>query len=150
MMEKFTRMIAKGGALCVFPMMVITLADVIGRAFFDKPWPGAFEVSEYLLGVMILCGAAFTHRVGGHVRVLVVVQRLHGRVLKAINLTTGVLSLMVFAVLVWQGLIEALQCTIVSDMLRIPQRPFRFLVPLAGVMLFLETVRSFWTDKQST
>ena len=53
----------------VLPLMLITTADVVGRGFFNKPIAGTFELSEYMLAVIILLGAAYTQQVKGHVAV---------------------------------------------------------------------------------
>ena len=38
----------------------------------------------------------------------------------------------------WQGWVKAMEESTVSDMLRVPQFPFRMLVSVAGFFLFLE------------
>ena len=53
----------------VIPLMLITTGDVIGRGFFNKPIAGTFELSEYMLAIIILLGAAYTQQVKGHVAV---------------------------------------------------------------------------------
>ncbi len=49
--------------------MLITTGDVITRSFFNKPIPGTLELSEYMLSIIILLGAAYTQQVKGHVGV---------------------------------------------------------------------------------
>lgn len=43
-------------AVCLFILMVLTTLDVIGRYFFSKPLPGAFELTELLM-VLVIFGA---------------------------------------------------------------------------------------------
>jgi len=47
-------------------------------------------------------------------------------------------SLFLFALLAWQGLVVGLEEQTVSDMLRVPQYPFRLLVAVAAFLMFLE------------
>ncbi len=63
------RFVATIGMVFVPPLMLITTADVVGRGFFNKPIAGTFELSEYMLAVIILLGAAYTQQVKGHVAV---------------------------------------------------------------------------------
>jgi hypothetical protein len=42
--------------------------------------------------------------------------------------------------LAWQGWVVGMEETAVSDMLRIPQRPFKLLVGVAALLLCLELV----------
>jgi len=126
------------GMFLLIPMMLLTTGDVIGRAAWARPIPGAVEISSYLLAVFILLGVAYTHQVKGHVRVSMLVSRLPewaGLILDAI---TTILSLLIISILAWQGWIVGIEERAVSDMLRIPQLPFRLLVSVAGLFLCLE------------
>ena len=128
------------GMLFLLPLMLLTTSDVLLRALFGKPIPGTFELSEYLLSVSILLGAAYTQQVKGHVGVDFVLKRLGPKAKAFSEAITGLLCMIVIGLLAWQGLLRALEETTVSDMLRVPQAPFRFLVFVAGVGLFLEFV----------
>jgi TRAP-type mannitol/chloroaromatic compound transport system permease small subunit len=56
---------AVAGMSFIIPLMLLTTFDVIGRRFFSKTIPGAFEISEYVLATFILLGAAYTQQVKG-------------------------------------------------------------------------------------
>jgi TRAP-type C4-dicarboxylate transport system permease small subunit len=96
------------------------------------------ELSSYMLAVFILLGVAYTQQVKGHVRVTMLIWRLPEKVAVVLDSFTTLLSMFIILILAWQGLIVALETTRVSDMLRIAQQPFRFLVSIAGFFLFLE------------
>ncbi|MFO7801445.1 MAG: TRAP transporter small permease [Desulfovermiculus sp.] len=128
-------------ALCMFiliPLMLLTTVDVIGRKFFSQPIPGAVEISSYMLVVFILTGLAYTQQVKGNVQVEFFVNKLPLRPRYMVNALTSLLSIFVIGLITWQGSIEALHDTTVSDMHRIPRWPFKALVPLAGFLLCLE------------
>ena len=124
--------------LLLVPLMVLTVADVIARSFFNKPIPGTFELSEYMLAVIVLLGAAYTQQVRGHVAVDFFTGRCPLRVRAALNALTGAASLFVVAIAVWQGAVAGIDEKSVSDQLRIPQWPFRLLVAAGGLLLWLE------------
>jgi TRAP-type C4-dicarboxylate transport system permease small subunit len=126
------------GMFLLVPMMLMTTADVVGRALWSHPIPGCVELSSYLLVVFILLGAANTHRVKGMVSVTLLVSRLPQPLKGFIELMTTLLSLFIIAVLAWQGWAVGIEERTVSDMLRIPQWPFRLLVSVAGFSLCLE------------
>jgi hypothetical protein len=44
----------------------------------------------------------------------------------------------IIAIVIWQGFLEGIRERTVSDMLRIPQYPFRLLVAVGGFLLWLE------------
>jgi TRAP-type C4-dicarboxylate transport system permease small subunit len=126
------------GMTLLIPLMLLTTGDVIGRSFFRKPIPGSFELSEFILAVFILLGAAYTQQVKGHVGVDFVTSKLPLRARAICEIVTTSLSLFVIAIVIWIGFLEGIREKTVSDMLRIPQYPFRLLVSVGGFLLWLE------------
>jgi TRAP-type C4-dicarboxylate transport system permease small subunit len=124
----------------LLPMMLLTTADVFGRAIWARPIPGTVELSSYMLAVFVLLGIAYTHQVKGHVRVSILVGRIPERAKALLDAITTLMSLGIIAILAWQGWVVAVEERTVSDMLRIPQWPFRMLVSLAGLSLAVELV----------
>ena len=126
------------GMAMIIPLMLLTFADVMLRSFFNKPIPGTFEISQYILAVFILLGAAYTQQVKGHVGVDFVTSRLSPRLRAICEIFTTLLSLFIIAVVVWQGWVVGIEEKAVSDQLRIPQYPFKVLVAVGGLLLWLE------------
>jgi TRAP-type C4-dicarboxylate transport system permease small subunit len=122
----------------ILPLMLFTTADVIGRAAWARPIPGIVELSSYALDVFILLGLAYTQQVKGHVRVSMLTSRMPPRAQVICEIGVTFLSLFIIALLAWQGLVVGLEETAVSDMLRLPQRPFKILVGAAAFLLCLE------------
>ena len=138
--QRVNRWICYGGMLLIIPLMLLTSADVIGRVAWARPIPGIVELSSYMLDVFILLGLAYTQQVKGHVRVSMLTSRLPQRAQIFLEIVVTLLSLFIIALLAWQGLVVGMEETAVSDMLRIPQRPFKLLVGIAGFLLCLELV----------
>ncbi len=130
--------VAVVGMSFIIPLMLLTTGDIIGRKFFSKTIPGTFEISEYILATFILLGAAYTQQVKGHVGVDFLTSRLSPRVRIVCEIITTLLSLFIIAIVIWQGWLEGIRERTVSDMLRIPQYPFRLLVAVGGFLLWLE------------
>ena len=65
-------------------------------------------------------------------------SRLSARAQIMMSLFGTLVGLFLFVLLVWQGLIIGLEEKTVSDMLRVPQYPFRLLVAVAAFFTFLE------------
>ena len=126
------------GMAMIIPMMLLTFADVMLRGFFNKPIPGTFELSQYILAIFILLGAAYTQQVKGHVGVDFVTSRVSPRLRVVCEIITTLLSLFIIAIVVWQGWVEGITEKAVSDQLRIPQYPFKVLVSIGGFLLWLE------------
>jgi TRAP-type C4-dicarboxylate transport system permease small subunit len=126
------------GMVFVIPLMLLTTVDVISRAVWSKPIPGTFELSEYLLAIIILLGAAYTQQVKGHVGVDFVTNRFGPKLKAVCEILSNLGCMLILVLLAWQGYARAMEETTVSDMLRIPQAPFRMFVAVAGVTLFAE------------
>lgn len=138
LLQRLNFLVCAVGMFLLIPLMLLTTGDVIARGFFDKPIPGTVELSEYILAVFVLLGVAYTQQVKGHVGVSFFTSRLSPRRETICQGITTLLSMFIIACVVWQGVIKAIEERTVSDMLRIPQYPFRFLVAIGGFLLWLE------------
>jgi TRAP-type C4-dicarboxylate transport system permease small subunit len=136
--RKVSSCLCFGGMFLLLPMMFLTTVDVVGRAVWAWPIIGGLEISSFMLAMFVLSALAYTQQKKGHVRVSMVLSRLPERLQLILEASTTILSLFVIAIMTWQGWALAVRETAVSDMLRIPQWPFRLLVSVAGFFLFLE------------
>jgi len=132
------------GMMLLIPMMLLTSSEVVGRAVWSRPIPGSLELSSYMLAAFILLGLAYTQQVKGHVRVTMFISKLPDRWGLLLDVVTTLLSLFIIALMAWQGWVEGIKERTVSDMLRIPQFPFRLLVSVGGLFLFLELLFDLW------
>lgn len=137
-LQKVNRVVAFVGMLFLLPMMLLTSTEVLSRAVWNRPIPGAVEMSSYMLAIFILLGIAYTQQVKGHVRVTMLTSRLGEKAEAGLSVFTTLLSLFIVTLLAWQGWVQSVDETTVSDMLRIPQLPFKLLVSVAGVLLWME------------
>ena len=138
--QKLTVILCFVGMFLLIPMMLLTVSDVVGRAAWSRPIPGAVELSSYMLAVFILLGVAYTHQVKGHVRVSMLLSRMPERISHLLDVITTIISLFIIGILAWQGWVVGIEEKTVSDMLRVPQLPFRLLVSVAGFFLCLELI----------
>jgi TRAP-type mannitol/chloroaromatic compound transport system permease small subunit len=136
--QRVNRWVCYVGMFLILPLMLLTTADVIGRAAWARPITGIVELSSYVLDVFILLGLAYTQQVKGHVRVSMLTSRLPPRAQICLEILVTFLSLFIITLLAWQGFVVGFEETAVSDMLRIAQRPFKLLVGVAAFLLCLE------------
>jgi len=136
--QRMNRWVAGVGAWSLVFMMLLTAADVLGRDLLDCPVPGTVELSQYLLAVFILLGLAYTQQVKGHVNVSILISRLPVSGQLFLKLISSVLGLVLFTLLAWQGWVVGFAERTVSDLLRVPQFPFRILVAVAAFLVCLE------------
>ncbi len=136
--QKINRFIAGVSGFFLIPLMLITAIDVIGRDVFNRPIYGTVELSQYMLAVFILLGLGYALQVKAHVAVSIFTSRLSDYTQTVLNILSTILCLSISLVLVWQGWVVGMEETAVSDMLRVPQLPFKLLVSVAAFLMCLE------------
>lgn len=138
--QKLTRGIAFGSMFLLLPMMFLSATDVTLRKLFTTTVPGTMELSSYMLAVFVLLGLSYTHQCRAHVRVSFVLDRFPDKVKTVVEIVLSSLCLAMLLVLVVQGWIVAWEETTVSDMLRIPQTPFRLALVVGCFSFALEVL----------
>ncbi len=138
LIERVVRFSATVGMVFILPLMLITTGDVLGRGILNKPIAGTFEVSEYMLAIIILLGTAYTQQVKGHVAIDFLTMRFSKKTQLMCQAVTLLLSLFIVTIVVWQGFKLGIEETGVTDQLRIPKAPFKILVGIGGVLLWLQ------------
>jgi TRAP-type C4-dicarboxylate transport system permease small subunit len=136
--HQVNRIIAGVGAWFLIPLMLITAADVVARDVFNHPIPGTVELSQYMLAVFILLGLAYTQQVKAHVAVSLFTSRLPRFTQLILSIVASLLCLFISCIIAWQGWVVGIEEKTVSDMLRVPQYPFRLLIVVAAFLMCLE------------
>lgn len=147
--HKVTYSVCAAGMFLAIPLMLITTFDVLGRAIFNKPLPGTLELSEYMLAIIILLGAAYTQQVKGHVAVDFLTSRFPPKGQTICNIITNIASLAIITIMTIYGYIEGINETTVTDQLRVPMWPFKTLVAVGGLMLWMELLTDLITSVAS-
>ena len=89
------------GGAALTTMMLLTVADVIGR-LFKSPIFGSVELVGLLAVVVTAAALPYTHKVNGHVGVEILVGRLSQKGQLRLDLATRTLSLILFGLIAWQ------------------------------------------------
>ena len=150
--SSFLNYIAMG---LLFILMLQGVADVVGRYLFNKPIIGTMERGEVLLALMVFLGWGYTQIVKGHVSLDFFVAQLSPRVLAIVNFATTFLVLVLFILIIWQGVITA-QLYHEGDRLiyviHWPLAPFQLVVPLSAfvlcLVLIMEMIQLFFQIKR--
>jgi TRAP-type C4-dicarboxylate transport system permease small subunit len=127
-------------------MMLLTASDVILRYAFNRPIVGAYDLTEYMMAIVVSFGLAYCAFMKGHVRVDLVVSHLPQRLQAVIDSITGLLSVFLFAVITWQSFVYMLalfHSGLESTVLLIPRFPFTGLVCLGSAFLTLVLLVDF-------
>ena len=94
------------GAACLVGMMLLTCVDVVGRAF-GHPIFGSVEIVGFLATLAVVMAMPYTHQVQGHIGVEIVVRLFSEKTQTIIDICTGIVSLILFAVVTWRMTVYA-------------------------------------------
>lgn len=118
------------------------LLQIVLRYFFERPLPGAEELTRYMFVYLIFLGAAVGIRTGVHVSIDVLVRRLPGKIGPSLDTVATMIVGAFLLFLVVYGTQMALNTmTQSSPALGIPIGYAYFAVPAGGLLglLFLVT-----------
>lgn len=132
------------GVLAV--LMVLTAGDVTLRYVFNRPIVGSYDLSEYMMAIVVAFAIAYCAFLKGHVRVDLVVTHFPPRVQAIIDSFTGLLSLILFGFITWQSYVYMkllFDSGLESTVLLIPRFPFAGLVCLGSAFLTIVLLADF-------
>jgi TRAP-type transport system small permease protein len=124
-------------ALLIFSMMSVTMVDVVGRYGFNRPLPGAFELTEVMLGIVIFVALPLVTLENGHITVSIVTDRLSPRARRIQGFLASVFSAVVLAFVAWRLFRHGIQLSSYGDVtvfLRMPKGPLAFLMMTLAAM----------------
>ncbi len=137
--------------LCIMPLPVFF--DVLIRFLFSRSIPGAIELEELLMGIMVFFGLAHTHTHGGHINIDLLTSKFPRSVNRVIESCLYLLSSVFYALMSWQLVeqgIKKFQNHEVSFTYHLPVGLFRFIAAVGALLLALAIFASFLKALQET
>ena len=140
------RIFALVSGLAVFSLMFLAAYSVTGRKFFNQPLSGYVDYIEAAMPVIAFMGVSYVQRFGGHIRMDMIIGKMRGRLLWAMELFTIILMLVVIAALIWGSwahfdrsfdLTKPMWSRDSSIDIGIPMWPSKLLIPVAFGLLFV-------------
>ena len=129
-------------AVALFALMVLTCVDVIGRYWFNAPVPGASELTQFGMGIIVFGALPLVSGHGGHVTIGLMEMITAGRVAMVQRLVMAVTATTALAVMGWRLLVTGSDLASYGDTssyLRIPLAPIAYFM---AVMAFAGAVAS--------
>ncbi len=134
--EKFLNLIA---ALVIMAIMLIGTYQVFGRKLLSIPVPGYVDWIEMAMTVFAFVAISYTQRLGGHVRMEIILGRMKGRLLYFFEIFGTICAIFIVAVLAYYGYEHFLRAFEIGDStidIELPVWPSKLLVPFAfGILL---------------
>ncbi len=141
-----TRFLLTAGATILFAMMFLIMVDVVLRYVFGSPLPGAYEVVQYMMAIVVPFGIVYCAHEKGHVSVDVLFAFLPGRFQAILECINSAIVLVLFLMIAWQSVWfigETYESGLTSGVLYIPAYPFVAIISLGFVSLCLVLLADF-------
>ncbi len=135
------------GGVFIFALMWLTMAEVLGRRLFNAPVPGAIDYIEVGMAAFAFMGAAYCQRLGGHVRMDLLLTNLRGRLLWLVEALAMLVAAVYIAIIVWASAQDAWRSFDLGDETldaHVPVWPSKLIVPLAMTLLELRMLVNLW------
>jgi len=154
--ETFFNLIA---AWFIFGLMLLGMAQVLGRQLFDKPVTAYIDFVELSVATFAFLGIAYCERVGGHVRMELFLNMAKGRLHFAMEICATLVGLFVIGVLIWfsfEHFLRAYQLGDTTIDAELPVWPSKLVVPVSFSLLWLRLCLQLvgfvrlWRDPQAT
>lgn len=133
-------------AAAVVFIMLLTVADVVGR-LFGSPVPGTYELVSFVGALIISFALPYTSVEKGHIAVDFLMLKMPYLVRVIVNAINALIATALFGVISWQSAVYALSLKgsgEVSATLKMPVYPFLYGISLGcgllAVVLFIEFI----------
>ncbi len=152
--ERFLRLLALASGGVLLLLMLYTVADVVLRYGFNRPFSGSWELTEFSMALIVFLAIPYCGWVGGHIAVDLFEKYLDRPGLRFIPPLIAFLGCAVFLLIAWRSAISAIAAIQqVSNMLRIPHYPFRLTVSfcslLFAIVLFIQGIKLMQARKEN-
>lgn len=133
--------------IAIFLLVLLATANVLGRWLFSLPISGYVDWVEQSMAFIAFLGIAYTMRLGGHIRMDIVIGQLRGRLLWFAECVSAVLMLLVTLVLIYGSYLHFWRAYDIGDSsldINLPTWPAKFVVPFALTVLALRLMLQLW------
>ncbi len=133
------------GLIVLTVMMLLMVADVITRYVLNIGLPGAYELIEFSLAIVVSLGLAYAALRGEHLSVDIIISRFSQRTQAVINSITCFLGIGLFSLITWQIIISAgkfRESSMTSPILSIPVYPFVYIVVFGSALLCMVFIKN--------
>ncbi|MTI15836.1 TRAP transporter small permease [Rhodobacteraceae bacterium RKSG542] len=127
-------------ATSILVLMLLAVVQVIGRNVFNQPVPGFIDITEQAMAVFAFLGVAYCQRVGGHIRMELLLGTFKGRALWIAEFLGVLIILAVVTVLIYGSYLHFDRSWTLGDStidVGLPTWPSKLIIPVALSVLWL-------------
>ncbi|MEF1289594.1 TRAP transporter small permease subunit [Vibrio sp. M260118] len=144
---RFESLLNLAGGTAIFLLVALATVNVLGRWLFSTPISGYIDWVEQAMAFIAFLGIAYTQRMGGHIRMDIIVGQFRGRWLWFTELLTTSLMLVVTLVLIYGSYLHFWRAYCLGDSsldINLPTWPAKLVVTVALTILALRLLLQIW------
>lgn len=150
LLERIALAVLLVGGLGMLLSMFLGVADVVGTQMFRSPVPGAYEITESTMVLIVFGGLAYAQIRRAHIRVELIYTHMGPRQRAALDVLADVAGLVFFGLLLWQASNEAAYSLQINErtfgLIRFPLYPARIVLAAGTALLILRLVLDLVID----
>lgn len=131
------RVLAGVSALLILMLIGVTCLDVVGRYLLNRPFGGAYELTQILLAALVFVALPLTSADGGHVEVDLALHLFPRGLQHALGRLAGIVSAVILVFFAWRlvliGMDQMSDGTRTAS-LAIPMAPLAFLAAASCIV----------------
>ncbi len=134
-------------ATFIFILMFFLCGEVIGRYFLNAPIPGAIDWVEVWMATFAFMGAAYCQRLGGHVRMEMIISKLHGKTLWWVEFFAVSVGFVYVCIIIFHSFKHFLRAWEWGDStidIQLLTWPSKLIVPVALTLLAIRLLLNMW------
>lgn len=135
------------GGLVIFAIVLLAVANIVGRKLFGLPVSGYIDWTEQAMAFFAFFGIAYCQRLGGHIRMDIFVGSLRRRALWLFELFSTLLMFAITVVLIIGSYDHFLRAWTNGDSsfdIDLPTWPAKLVVPVMLTVLALRFLLNIW------
>lgn len=133
-------------AFAIMALMLLGVLQIVLRTVFNNPIDGYIDLVELSMASMAFLGAAYTQRLGSHIRMELLIGRLSGRALWAVEALGSALAMFIIGVLIYYSYGHFLRAYTLGDTTIDAEYvtwPSKLLVPIAFAIWWVRLALQF-------
>ena len=140
--ERLALLVLLVGGSGTLVAMFLGTADVIGTQVFLTPVPGALEITESIIVLIVFGGLAYAQMRNNHIRVEIFYDFAGPRTKAAMDCFAYLMAMIFFGLLIWQAINELLFSWEINEatlgIVRIPLWPTRLILAVGTALLLVQ------------
>lgn len=127
-------------AISIFLLMITATVQVLSRKLLNLPIPGYIDIAEQSIAVFAFLAIAYCQRLGGHVRMEIIIARFQGRPLWLSEALQTLVTMILIGVLAWYAYGHFERAWEIGDStidIQLPTWPSKLMVPVAFAVLLV-------------